>query len=240
MSLLVENRDLLTRFRAGESSAMRQVFEHYARDVAALLRRGFGFGVSGGRRVRFHGFHETFDLEDALQEIFRRAFSDNARKNYDGLRPYKAYLGAIARNTVIDTYQANARRLERYGFEELESAPQQIEWSAADDALESDDAPRTGNPELDAETRELRGLVGDFRETLGEREAQVFALRFNQGMGHDAISERTGLSPSKIKTAEARIRKAMLKFMHRHGYLSNVRSSSLRPSSQREARGESS
>ena len=240
MSLLVDNRDLLVRFRAGEGAAMRQVFEHYARPVAALLRRGFGFAVSGGRRVRFHGFRDTFDLEDALQEVFRRAFSDGARQRYDGLRPYEAYLGAIARNTVVDTYLANVRRLERYGFEELESAPQSDDWSAADDALEpGNDAP-TGNPELDAETRELRALVGEFRATLGEREARVFALRFDERLTHDAVAARTGLSPSKIKTAEARIRKDMLRFMHRHGYLSNVRTSSLRSSAQRPARGVSS
>jgi RNA polymerase sigma factor (sigma-70 family) len=237
---LAEDRDLLTRFRAGEGAAMRQVFEHYAPGIAALLRRGFGFQTSGNRRVQFRGLRETFDLEDLLQEVFRRAFAVRARSNYDGLRSYKAYLGAIARNVVIDTYQANARRLERYGFEEIESTAQEQDWSAADDALcDTGETSVSGNPELDAETRELRRLVERFRGTLREREAEVFRLRFGQRLTHDAVAERTGLSPSKIKTAEGRIRKAMLKFMHRHGYLSHLRSSQLR-SSQREVRGESS
>jgi RNA polymerase sigma-70 factor (ECF subfamily) len=219
VSLLVDDRELLRRFRRGERAALRQVFTHYAPRIAAMLRRGFGF-QAGGRRVQFQGYRDTFDLEDGLQEIFRRAFSDNARTAYDGLRPYKMYLGAIARNVVINTYVANARRLERYGFEEIETAPDDGEWTAADDFLGGEDEP-TGKPERDAETRELRALVESFRDGLAEREREVFALRFDECLSHAEITERCGLSPSKIKTAEARIRTQLLRYLHKHGYLAS-------------------
>lgn len=217
MSLLVDDRDLLRRFRRGDNSALRQVFAHYAPQVAAMLRRGFGFHA-GGRRVQFQGYRETFDLEDGLQEIFRRAFSDNARNAYDGLRSYKTYLGAIARNVVINTYLANARRLERFGFEEVETVGDNNEWSAADDFLGQETEP-TGKPERDAETRELRALVESYKKALAKREREVFTLRFDERLSHTEITGRTGLSASKIKTAEARIRTGLLRHLHKHGYL---------------------
>lgn len=223
MSLLVDNRDLLMKFRSGDAAAMRRVFEHYARDITILLRRGFGFQAQG-RRVRFQGYRETFDLEDTLQDVFRRAFSENARNAYDGLRPYKAYLGAITRNVVINNFQANARRLERYGYEEVEGTADNEDWSAADDVLSRDPPEPTGRPVHDAETRELRRLVGQYKSTLDERETRVFELRFEEGLAHTAITERIDISPSKIKTTEARIRNGLLRFMRRHGYLRHHRS----------------
>lgn len=68
MSLLVDDRHLLKRFRAGDAQALEQVFIHYATYVAGLLRKGFSFSA-GGRTSRFAGYVGTFDLEDALQEV---------------------------------------------------------------------------------------------------------------------------------------------------------------------------
>ena len=228
MSLLVDNRDLLDRFRRGEQATLTTVFRHYAPVVARLLRRGFGFDVNG-RHVRFRGITSTFDLEDALQEVFRRAFSEHARTTYDGLRPFAAYLATIARNSMINLYTANLRRLERYGFEEFESAPQADEWSAADDALDLADRAPSGHPERDAQMSELCQIVREFRDTLDERERNVFALRFDEGLSHTDIAARTGLSAAKIKTAESRIRKELLRTLHRRGYLERFHQRALYP-----------
>jgi len=219
MSLLVDNRALLQRFRRGEAKALRQVLAHYAPLISGLLRRGFGFNV-GGERIRFGGYESTFDLEDALQEVFRRAFSENARLNYDGLRPYKAYLGAIARNTVINEYQARKRKLERFAVE-LNDTMHVVEeeWSASDDPLAFGDSEPTGKPAKDVETIELRNLLLTFRDTLSDRERDIFGLRFEEHLSHAAITERSGISPSKIKTTEAHIRKRLLHYLREHGYL---------------------
>lgn len=217
MSLLVEDRELLLAFRAGEPSALRRVLAHYAPLVSRALRGGFSF-MAGSQRVRFQGYDSPFDLEDALQEVFKRAFSEHARLTYDGLRPYRAYLGMMMRNTVINDFQARARKLERYVIDEIEAVVDDEGWSAADDPLGlAPDGP-SGQPERDAESAELRRLVVDFKEGLAEREAEVFALRFEQGLSHTQLGAVSGWSPSQIKTAEARIRKAFFKFLRRHGY----------------------
>ena len=43
MSLLIERRELLDRFKRGERRALEEVYRHYAPEVAAFLQRGFTF-----------------------------------------------------------------------------------------------------------------------------------------------------------------------------------------------------
>src|SRR5688572_23850729 len=99
MTLFLERRELLARFRAGERPALEETYRHYAPIVATFLSRGFTF-KSGDQTLRFAGYAEPFDLDNALAETFVRAFRESARLGYDGINPYKNYLLTIARNLV--------------------------------------------------------------------------------------------------------------------------------------------
>ncbi len=204
--LLTSDRALLDGFRRGERDALAKVFTHYAPHVASLLKSGFGFN-SGNQRIRFGGYSRVFELEDALQETFKRAFSERARVSYDGLRPYAGYIAVIARNLVIDQYTSRRRELLHFSFEEHD--------------VPETDGTSTGSarPEHEAMTRELRALLASFRAELTEREQQVFALRFDEGLSHAAITDQTGLTASQVKTTEAKLRVALLKHLKRNGYL---------------------
>src|SRR5262249_53739362 len=81
----------------------------------------------------------------------------------------------------------------------------------------------SGLPEIDAEAKEVVDLVTAFRATLGEREQTIFTLRFEEEKDHAAIALETGLSPSKIKTSEQRIRERFFAFMHGRGYFQGYR-----------------
>jgi len=197
---------------------LERVFVHYGPYVAALLRRGFSFH-GGEATVHFGGYDGIFDLEDVVQEVFRRALSPGARASYDGLRPFRAYLTTIAKNTVINDYHARRRALERFSATGVDDIAASEEWSAADAPLSPAADEPSGDPARDAQTRELRRLVGEFRAGLDADEARVFTLRFQEGLSHATITERTALSPSKIKTIEIRIRKTLLRFMRKRGYL---------------------
>ncbi len=228
MSLLVDDRNLLKRFRASEPAAMREVFLHYMPALTRQLRRGFSFRTNSkttGRTVRFEGYSDTFQLEDALQEIFRRAFSEKARLSYDGLRPYAAWLNTIAKNVVINDFQSKRKYLENFAFDAEIEAHAESEWSAADDALPDMASPASGNPERDLETAELRGLVAAYRKTLNERENAVFELRFVESLAHPEIEKRSGISPSKIKTTEAKMRVGLARFLKSRGYLEHEQKS---------------
>ncbi len=215
--ILSEDRALLDRFRRGERDALGRVFSHYAPHVASLLKSGFGFSA-GGQRVRFGGYKRTFELEDALQEVFKRAFSERARMSYDGLRPYAAYVAVIARNLVIDQYASRKRELSHFSFDES-AAP------------ENDTAPETGRPERELLAGELRAILADFRAKLDQREQTIFTLRFEENLSHAAITERTGLTASQVKTTEAKLRVALMKHLHKHGYL-DERASHVTPAAE--------
>src|SRR5262249_47400158 len=101
VTLLLESRPLLDGFRRGDQAALLAVYRHYVRDVARFLTRGFSFS-SDGKPCMFRGFAGGYEIEAALQEVFRRAFEERARLAYNGIDPYRPYLLRIARNAVIN------------------------------------------------------------------------------------------------------------------------------------------
>ncbi len=202
--LLVENRELLDRFRRGEPEALGEVFRAYAESVGKTLRLGFDF-QSGGRQCRFHGVRTEFDLEDRLHDVFARAFADKARLSYDGLTSYATYLRTIAKNLIIDDFRRRERALTDYSIELVESAPAPTTESA-------------GDPEKDASSQELGRLVAGFEASLSDRERTIYQLRFREELEHKEIVKKTGLSESQVKTSEKRIRQMFFEFMRQHGY----------------------
>src|SRR4051794_26188068 len=96
MSLLTEDRQLLTRFRAGERQSMETVFRHYAPQLSALVARGLS---TRGGRIRPPS---PFEVGAVVQEAFARAFTEKARGAYDGASDYLQYLAAIARNELLN------------------------------------------------------------------------------------------------------------------------------------------
>ena len=108
--LLVEDRALLDGYRRGDPAALERIYRAYAPDLARMLRHGFSFR-SGGRMCRFHGVRSSFDLEDRVQEVFTRVFTEQGRLSYDGLTPFAAYLRTVARNLVIDDFRRKERVL---------------------------------------------------------------------------------------------------------------------------------
>lgn len=213
--LLVEDRALLDGYRRGDTKALERIYRAYAPDVAKVLRHGFSFN-SGGRACRFHGARSEFDLEDRLHDVFARAFGERARTNYDGLTPFTAYIRTIAKNLVIDDFRKKERVLVEYSVELPEPDERDAPAGASEPLLGH--VETTGRPEHDRGQAEVVELVGQFKRGLKDRERDVYELRFEQELEHDEISRATGLSSSKIKTSEQRIRTRFFRFMHQHGY----------------------
>lgn len=210
---LEADRDLLDRYRRGERRALEAVFRAYAPEVSMLLRRGFGF-ESGGRRCTFHGARSAFDLEDRLHDVFARVFSEPARLGYDGITPFSVYLKTITRNLVIDDFRKKERALVEYAVDDDSVA------STTKDASEplAGQLGASGDPEHDSANAELIGLVETFRATLDERDGRVYRLRYVNELEHSDVAAQTGLSESKVKTSEKRIRLRFFDFMRSHGY----------------------
>jgi len=223
---LEQNRPLLEGFRRGDPDALDRVYREYAEEVATVLIHGFAFR-SGGRSARFHGLSSRFDLEDVLQEVFLRAFGARARLAYDGLRPYGAYLAAIARSAVIDRLRSYARWEARVLWDEVAAHREPLPEDAgnATDLLEGTVA-LGGNPVRDVENAELARLLIDFQDGLSPAESEVFRLRFREGKSLPDVERATGRSPSRVKTLERKLRERLLARIWEAGYLveSRIRS----------------
>ena len=202
MPRLVQDRLLLEGFRAGSATALSTVYLCYAPGVAAVLRYGFSV-VSSGGPSRFPGLRQAADLQDGVQEVFARAFAPEARARYDGLRPYGAYLAAIARNWALNELR-RARPAEL--TQEIE------ETTGSVDALPP-------SPEREAEDRELERLLADFQGNLSPELQRLWELRFDQGLAQEAAALALGKSRIQLRRLESRLKVDLLSFLQRSGHL---------------------
>jgi len=216
--ILVDRRPLLDGFRRGDRSALPAVYTHYVKDVSRFLTRGFTFN-SAGKLCSFRGFRGGYEIEAALQEIFRRAFEERARLAYNGIDPYRPYLLRIARNTVINDLKSKQPILFRF----RSGRPVIIESADADDGIGDHLPEPTPSAEAQLEAREVAKLVAAFKDRLGEREQAVFRLRFEEGLSAEVAGSQAGLTRSQIRTTETKLRKRMLEHLHRAGYLTNYK-----------------
>jgi RNA polymerase sigma-70 factor (ECF subfamily) len=223
MTLLIERRELLERFRRGDRKALEEVYRHYVADIANFLSRGFSFN-SRDRTLRFVGYTQPFDLDNAIQETFLRAFKESARLGYDGLHSFKNYLMAIARNLVIDEFRNREVAMSPFIEATLEgvsahAAPHHDgEEAPAASARAGDGSPRSVI-EQELMHRELRRLYSGFVERLDEANRRFFEARFEQQKTQVDAGQVCGLSHMQARTLEKKLRGQFLAYMQSNGYL---------------------
>ncbi|MBI4821188.1 MAG: sigma-70 family RNA polymerase sigma factor [Deltaproteobacteria bacterium] len=210
------NRALLEGFRRGDKSSLLAVYRHYVADVSAFLRRGFSF-TSAGRTCRFRGFGGGYEIEAALQEVFRRAFEERARLAFDGISAYRPYLLRITQNLVINDLKSKQPILFRF----RSGAPVVIDVGEPNEEVVSGD--RSADEILEA--REVASLVQQFKSSLNARELGVFSARFEEGLSAEGAAKSLGLTRSKVRTTEDLVRRRFLEHMQRSGYLESYRES---------------
>lgn len=208
---------LLRGFRAGEASALAEVYRAHAAEVAKMLGRGFSFS-SSGRSHRFVGYGSAFELQDALQETFRLAFEPRARDGYDGVRPYGPYLRAIARNIVLKSFRAR---------EKLFPAVDETVSVGLEQGLTVSEAP--ASPERAVHDSQVRGLVGEFLEGLSEDDRRLVEVRFVAGKSQRDAADELGIGRQRIRTKELKLRKRLLVFLRSRGEEGLVRNGFLLP-----------
>ena len=220
LMLLVERRDLLARFKEGERRALEEVYRHYVADVANFLRRGFSF-TSRDRNFRFSGYHQPFDLDNAVQETFVRGFKESARLGYDGLHSYKNYLLAIARNLVVDEFRN--KEVAMSPFIEAQARVEQAPSHDGEEAAPAMSMSSSDSAQVSAEQeflrQELAQLYAGFLERLDERDRIFFHARFEEQRTQVEAGESCGLSHMQSRTLEKKLRERFLKFMQTNGYL---------------------
>jgi RNA polymerase sigma-70 factor (ECF subfamily) len=207
---LLEDRDWLHGYKLGDSSALTRLYSEYVNDVVEFLRRGFSFDA-GPSRLHFRGFKEPWHLENAVQDVFIKAFSESARMSFDGIRPYRNFLFRIAKNTVIDDFRQ--KKSDALNVEEISSVDDQ-EVPLFDETL---------NPEQHIQDRQLRIRVEAFIGELDRDSRLLFDVRFIQGNSVEESARNLGWSEYKVKRDEKRIKKQFFHRLKDEGYFEGYR-----------------
>ncbi|MEL7367647.1 MAG: RNA polymerase sigma factor [Myxococcota bacterium] len=215
-----KNPELLAAFRDGDKQALAEVYRAFEQPLRNFILRGFAF-KSEGRQLFFGGVYDSNDLEDILQETFRRAFGVRARAAYDGVRPYKNYLFTIARNAVITDMTVRSRQIP-VGEALMRDVPgdelSPLEsWVVAQRAVHQDDQDFSSQEHV--ENLEIYGLLMGFMECLSDEERRFFRLRFLGQCSQENTAQRMGWNRARVRKLESRLRAAFLCHSTGSGYL---------------------
>jgi RNA polymerase sigma-70 factor (ECF subfamily) len=180
MEIFAKDQGLLRRFRQGERAALAEVYWAYVDMVEATLRQRLWATPASSAAVA------ASDLEDLVQEVFIKAFSAEARLNYDGLRPYGSYLFIIARNTLVDWWRRRGREVPIEPSLEVAAQGTVEETSAYADA-------RT------------MAVVERFVRELPEELRALHEARFDQGLSQREAAVALRLGRQTVRTLERRL-----------------------------------
>jgi RNA polymerase sigma-70 factor, ECF subfamily len=187
---LEDDRALVAAFRRGDRAALTVVFRTYVDDVTRQVRKS---------RLVEH------EVEAMTQDIFMKAFADDARARWDGLRPFGAWLSTMTRNALID----RARKERRLDFRAPEDLPELV-----------DDSPSAAD---DVDAKELAAILSTFRGAMSPDEARVFSTRFEEGQSLSQTAKTLGISEIKVRTIDTRLRARLLQEAQGAGFFARVR-----------------
>lgn len=220
---LARNKVLQERFRQGDQAAMAKIYRYYEPGVAAFLRKGFTFR-SGQNNLFFRGSRDQNELENFVQEVFRRAFEEKARQSYNGTTSFSNWILAIARNMVINQFRNKEVAFSQFSLskeEEDHRTPLDEELPEEYSGLLYAEPAEQQDKAL--ERAELHELLDNFLSNLTEDDRNLVMLRFSDGMGQEETAAALGSTRMKVRTAESRIKSRLKSFLSETGYLDDFK-----------------
>lgn len=175
------DRDLIRAVLDGVPGASDEFVVRYSRFVYAILVRSFRF--------------EPERADDLYQEVFVRLMADGYRRLalWRGEGDFADYLGPIVRNVAVSWLRGVERDPLKQGNE------------ADFDAL-VDVEP---GPEEIAAVDEQRRTVERVVAELGQRERELYRLRFVEERKHREIAEALGMKVSHVGVALVRLERRL-------------------------------
>lgn len=168
-------------------------------EAGAWLERCFAEHSERVFRAAWRVTGSASDAEDVLQTVFLRL----ARRPAD--EPLGDDSGGYLHRAAVHAALDVVRSRQRAGWAPLEAAGE-----PASQAAESD-------PERAGRTRELRRALRLALARLSPRSAEVFALRYFEGLGNQRIAELLGVSQGVVAVllhrTRARLRKEITALM---------------------------
>ncbi|HLX08369.1 MAG TPA: sigma-70 family RNA polymerase sigma factor [Thermoanaerobaculia bacterium] len=164
-------------------------------DLAAIFAQHHGAVLRAAHRITGN----AMDAEDVLQTVFTRLLRRPGGAELDGggvrgLDPSQAvgsYLHRAAVNAALDLLRSRRRsRLVALG-----DAPG---GEGGEGGLQEPIDDRTPSPERRTSSRELGRRLRAAMSRLSPRQAEIFALRYLEGLGNLEIARRLGSSQTAI------------------------------------------
>jgi RNA polymerase sigma-70 factor (ECF subfamily) len=202
---LESDRALLEAFRRGDREALTRVFEMYVDDVAKTLRAGVVVDA-GGQKHRVGQRQPESEIESLVHETFARAFADKARQTYDGIRPYGAWLGTIARNLLVDRARQKRKDARQVGVADLDDIP-------------SGEGP---DPTWRLEEEQLDHILRAATAELDPMDKEIFRLRVQEGASFKRTAEVLGTTEIVVRRRDTRMRVRLLELLRKEGFLDNA------------------
>lgn len=168
----------IAQARAGHPQAFDRLVETYSTRIYTHL---------------FRLVRSREEAEDLTQETFIRAF--RFLHQYDGNRPFRNWLYAIATNVGLNAIRSWQRRGR---FETLDDGHAALA-----------NQPGEANPERDASRGELRARIADAMESLPPQVAMLMHLFYYEGMSVAEAAEIVGMREPAAKVALHRARKRL-------------------------------
>jgi RNA polymerase sigma factor (sigma-70 family) len=189
--------EILEGFRRGESEAFTEVVRAYtpmARSITCRFFRG------------------AFQQEEAMQEIWAKAFKQREALDPGRLDKFGAWLKTLARNCCIDLLRKKNREIGP-GFK--------------DSSEELEKLYENATQERAAEAAEIHDAVEAFKAKLQPKWRSFFDLHFTQGLDYPEISRRLSISRARCKyfkrvlvrraRRNKRLLEALGRYVHRGG-----------------------
>ena len=129
------------------------------------------------------------ELDDLLQEVLISIHK--ARHTYDGKRPYKPWVYAIARFRLQDHLRAHYSDQLRHA----------IEWSELEEIL----------PDFVTESAFSYESIREVVQKLPEKQATILHLMHQEGYTAREVAEKLGMNESAVKVAAHRAYKILRK-----------------------------
>lgn len=170
---------LMTRIRAGDEAALRELIERHQRGVFNLIYRSIG---------------DAWEAEDLAQRVFIQVFRSADR--YEPTAKFTTWLYTITHNLIRNEY----RRRQRRGAESLEALTNDEEnpWQMAD--------PAATDPGRQAAERELQERIRAAIEELPQAQRTAVILCRYEGLAYEEIAGVLGCSVAAVKSLLHRAR----------------------------------
>ena len=176
----------MLRVRDDDAAAFEELMLRYQNRLVTVLEH-----LTGDRNT----------AEDVAQEVFLRVY--RSRKRYVPGSKFSTWLFTIANNAASNARRQRARRKERH------VAPSAVGDTGAWGGAGLDQMAQAKSafmPARQADKAEMRDVVRQALETLGERQRMAVLLCKFESMSYVEIAEAMELSPQAVKSLLSRAR----------------------------------